>query len=168
MGIEVTQSFNVVITTTRVETGVAPSTNVVRGGVLIRIVTKFDRGLGEVSVGRNLTRVVGTPQMVFTNSIMTIHVNKITKWPPMSSIVVRRYKSINVTNPIGRHWKPSIIIQGILDHKNVVFKYPNFIKYDDPNAHVIMFNYVVNANAKTSKEYIVNAFNYMLRNITLD
>jgi hypothetical protein len=50
----------------------------------------------------------------------------------------------------------------------VVFKYPNFIKYDDPNAHVIMFNYVVNANAKTSKEYIVNAFNYMLRNITLD
>jgi hypothetical protein len=89
MGIEVTQSFNVVIITTRVETVVAPNTNVVRGGELIRFVAKFGRGLGEVSVGRNLTkssglpttttRVVGTPQMVFTNSIMTIHVNRIRK-----------------------------------------------------------------------------------------
>ncbi len=29
-----------------------------------------------------------------------------------------------------------------------------------------MFNFVIKENAKSSKEYIINAFNYMLRDIT--
>jgi hypothetical protein len=46
-------------------------------------------------------RVVGTPQMVFTNLIMITHVHKTTYKPPMSSIDVGRYKSINAKNPRG-------------------------------------------------------------------
>jgi hypothetical protein len=67
----VTKSFNVVITTTRVEMVVAPNMNVVRGGVLTKSTTNLGRGLGRVFTGRNLsrslgiltttTRVVGTP-----------------------------------------------------------------------------------------------------------
>jgi hypothetical protein len=86
-GIGVTQSLNVGITTTRVEMVIAPNMDVVRRGILIRFVTKLSNGLGGVSIGRNLnrslalptiiTKVVGTPQMVFTNPIMTTHVNRI-------------------------------------------------------------------------------------------
>jgi hypothetical protein len=47
------------------------------------------------------TTIVGTPQMVFTNLIVTTHVNKTTNQPPMNSIVAGRYKSINVGNPKG-------------------------------------------------------------------
>jgi hypothetical protein len=64
---------------------VAPSMNVVRGGALIGFAINFGRGLGGVSTGRKLSkssrlpittiRVVETPRMVFTNSIMTTHVN---------------------------------------------------------------------------------------------
>jgi hypothetical protein len=56
-------------------------------GVLIESVTNFSSGSGGVSTGRNLsqssalptttTRVVGILQMVFTNMIITIHVNMI-------------------------------------------------------------------------------------------
>jgi hypothetical protein len=68
-----------------VETIIGPNTNVVRGGVLIGFVANLGHGSSEVSMGRNLSRnlgipttntgVVGTPQMVFTNQIMTTHVN---------------------------------------------------------------------------------------------
>ncbi len=68
------------------ETVVAPNTNVVRGGVLIRFATNLCHGSSRILAGRNLSRslglptttngVVGTFQMVFTNLIMTIHVNK--------------------------------------------------------------------------------------------
>jgi len=64
---------------------VAPNINVVRRGVLIGFITKLGSRLGGVSVVKNLnqnltllitiTRVVGIPQMMFTNSITTIHVN---------------------------------------------------------------------------------------------
>ncbi len=71
IGIDVIQSPNVIITTTRVETIVAPNKNVVWSGILIGSVTN----LGNRSVGvltrRNLsrsstlptttTKVVGTP-----------------------------------------------------------------------------------------------------------
>ncbi len=50
----------------------------------------------------------------------------------------------------------------------VVFKYPNFKKDVDLDAHVKVFNYVVKGNAKSSKKYIINAFSYMLRDTTLD
>jgi len=38
----------------------------------------------------------------------------------------------------------------------------------DPNVHVTMFNSIVKVNAKTFEEYIINAFNYTLRDTTLD
>ncbi len=70
-GIKVTQSLNAVMTTTRVETVVAPIMNVVRRGVLIGFATNLGRRLGKYLVGRNLSRslelpvitsrVVGTP-----------------------------------------------------------------------------------------------------------
>jgi hypothetical protein len=37
--------------------------------------------------------------MVFTNPIMTTHVNMTVNWPPMNSMVVGMYISINVKNP---------------------------------------------------------------------
>jgi hypothetical protein len=70
------------------ETIIAPNTNVVRGGILIRSTTNLGLGLGGVSAKRNLnqslglpiatTGIVGTPHMVFTNLIMTTHVNMTT------------------------------------------------------------------------------------------
>jgi len=69
-----------------VETVVAHSMDVVLKGILIGFVTNLGSGLGGVLIGRNLnwslalpiitTKVVGTLQMVFTNPILTTHVNK--------------------------------------------------------------------------------------------
>jgi len=63
-----------------------PSIDVVRRGVLIRFTTKLGNISSGVLVVRNLnrslalpttiSRVVCTPQMVFTNPITTTHVNK--------------------------------------------------------------------------------------------
>jgi hypothetical protein len=70
---------------------VAPSVNVVRGGILIGSTINLGSGSSGVSARRNLnwssalptvtTRVVETFQMVFTNPIMTIHVNRTTNRP---------------------------------------------------------------------------------------
>jgi hypothetical protein len=49
------------------------------------------------------TAIIGTPQMVFTNLIMTIHVNKTVDQPLMNSMVARRYKITNAKNPKGRY-----------------------------------------------------------------
>jgi hypothetical protein len=85
--LKVIQSLNVVITTTKVETVVAPSTNVTKRGIVIESTINLSCGSNGFST-RNLNRilglptantgVVGTPQMVFTNPIMTIHVHKTT------------------------------------------------------------------------------------------
>jgi hypothetical protein len=68
-----------------VETIVAPNIDVVRRGILIQCVAKLGSGSGGVLIGRNLnqsstlptttTRIIGTLHMVFTNLIMTTHVN---------------------------------------------------------------------------------------------
>jgi hypothetical protein len=81
---------------------VAPNMNVVRGGVLIRFATNLSLGLGGVLTRRNLsrslglliaiTRVIRTPRMVFTNLIMTIHVNRTVDRPLMNLVTTRRYK----------------------------------------------------------------------------
>jgi hypothetical protein len=65
-----------------------PNIDVVKRGVIIGFAAKLGSRLGGVLVLKNLsqssalptstTRVVGTPQMVFTNSITTIHVNMTT------------------------------------------------------------------------------------------
>jgi hypothetical protein len=108
VGVEVIQSPNAIITTTRVEMVVAPNTNVVRSGILIGFATNLGHGLGTVMIGRNLSQssgrpiviitVIGTHQMVSTNLIMITHVNRITNQPPMNSMVVGRYINKNVEN----------------------------------------------------------------------
>jgi hypothetical protein len=88
VGIEVTQSFSAIITTTRVEVVVAPNMDVVRKGVVIGYVVNVNCGSRGFLARRNLNRssrlpiasigIVGTPHMVFTNPIMIIHVHKTT------------------------------------------------------------------------------------------
>jgi nitrogen fixation protein len=83
----VTQSFDVGIITTGVETVVAPTMDVVKRGVLIGSTTNLGNGWSGVLARKKLSGnttlpitiigVVGTLQTMFTNLIMTIHVNKI-------------------------------------------------------------------------------------------
>jgi hypothetical protein len=168
-----------------VETIVAPNMNVVRR-VVIGFAINLGHGSSGFSVGRNLnrssglavanTRVVATPQMVFTNPIMTTHVHKTTHKSPRSLIDVGGYKSTNAKNPKGWYKKPFVIIQGILDHKKnhfvrpnrVAYKYLDFKKDANRDVHVRVFNYVGMANVKTFKEYIINAFNHTLKNTSLN
>jgi hypothetical protein len=77
---------------------VVPSIDVVKREVLIGFATKLGSGSSGVSTVRNLsrslalptstTRVVGIPQIVFTNLIMTTHVNMTANRPLMSLMVV--------------------------------------------------------------------------------
>jgi len=88
VGVGVIQSLDVGITTIGVETVVMPNIDVFKRGVVIGSAAKLGSKLGGVLVLRNLnqssalptstTRVVGIPQMVFTNSITNTHVNMIT------------------------------------------------------------------------------------------
>jgi hypothetical protein len=182
----VAQSLDVRITTTRVETIVAPTMDVVRRGILIGFIAKLGNGSCGVSAKMKLSgsstlpttiiRVVGTPQMMFTNLIMTTHVNTSANQPPMNSMVARGYKSTYVMNPRGGYQEPSIIIAPILDHINrhyfrpnkVTLKYPDFKKNVDLNVHVKVFNSVIKTNAKSFEENIINAFSYTLRNTTIN
>jgi uncharacterized protein YcsI (UPF0317 family) len=50
----------------------------------------------------------------------------------------------------------------------VAFKYIDFKKHANLDAHVKMFNFVVKTNVETFEEYINNAFRYKLKNITSD
>ncbi len=50
----------------------------------------------------------------------------------------------------------------------VILKYPNFKKNVDPNVHVRMFNSIMKVNVTTSEKYIINVFNYTLKNMTLN
>jgi hypothetical protein len=78
VGIEVTQSLNAVTTTIGVEMNVVPNTNVVRKGVIIGSIINLGRGLGGLSMKRNLsrslkllatnTKFVGTPHIMFFKS----------------------------------------------------------------------------------------------------
>ncbi len=167
--IEAIQLLNAIIPTIRVEIVVVANTNFVRGGILTKSTTNLGCGSRRVSTRRNLsrdfglppttTKVVGTPQMVFTNLIITICVNMIPYWPPMSSIATRGYKSIDVENLRGGYWKSFIIIAKILDHRNghfvrpnkVVFKYLDFKKDVNPDVHVRLFNFVVKLVQKLFK-----------------
>jgi hypothetical protein len=108
VGIRVIQSLDTSITTIRVETVVAPNIYVVTRWVLIGSTTKLGNKLNGISAKRNLNwnttlsiitiGVVGTPQVVFTNPIMIIHVNRNLSRPSMSSMVVGRYKNVDATN----------------------------------------------------------------------
>jgi hypothetical protein len=123
----VIQSLDVGITTTIVEMIVASNMDVVKKGTLIGSTTKLVSGSGGVLTKNNLnqnsalpttiTRVVGTPQMVFNNPIMTIHVNMIVDRPLMSSMVVGGYKSTNVVNPKGGYQKPFVVTPQNFNHR---------------------------------------------------
>jgi hypothetical protein len=94
----------------------------------------------------------------------------------MNSMAIGGYKNANVANPRGGYQEPSIVIAQNPNHKNgqfirpnkVALKYLDFKKDVDLDAHVEVFNSVLKTNAKYFKEYIINAFSYMLKNTTLD
>ncbi len=91
---------------------VEPNINVVRGGILIEFATKLGNGSNGVSTRRNLSqslalptaiiKVVGIPQMVFTNSITTTRVNMTADQPPMNSMVVGRCRCCAFKRRISR------------------------------------------------------------------
>jgi hypothetical protein len=84
-------------------------------------------------------------------------------------MAVGGYKNANVVNPEGGYQEPFVVITLILAHINsyyvksnrLAFKYLDFKKDVNPNAHVKMFNFVIKVNAKTM-------FNYTLKDTTLD
>jgi hypothetical protein len=154
--------------------------DVIKRGVQIRSATKLGSGSGGVLIGRKLngsltlptttTGVVETP----TNPILTTHVNRTTNRPLMNSMAIGRYINVNVVNPRRGYQEPFTITIPIFYHRyghyvrpnKVAFNYHDFKKNVDPNAHVKVFNSIVKGNVKTSKEYIINAFSYMLRDKT--
>jgi hypothetical protein len=111
--------------------------------------------------------------MVFTNPIITTHVNKIVDQPLMSSMAVGRCKNANVMHSKVGYRKPITITTQILDHRDghcvkpnkVALKYLDFKKDVDLDVHVKVFNFAIKANAESSEEYIINAFNYTLRDM---
>ncbi len=85
--------------------------------------------------------------------------NNTTNQPLMSSTTAGGHISIDTRN-LGRGYqKPYVISTRITNNKNghsmrrniVIFKYPNFKKYDYPNVHVGVFNFAMKTIAKTSK-----------------
>ncbi len=88
------------------ETIVVPNIDVIRRRILIRFVAKLGNGSNGILVVRNLNqnstllaaiiKVVGIPQMVFTNLILTTPMNRIANRPLMNSMVARGYRSENV------------------------------------------------------------------------
>ncbi len=94
----------------------------------------------------------------------------------MSSIATKANKSADAMNSKRRYQKPFTITTSILDHRDghyvrpnkVAFKYSNFKKDVNLDVHVIVLNFVVKVNVKTYKEYIINVFNYTLKDTTSD
>ncbi len=85
--------------------------------------------------------------------------NNTTNQPLMSSTTAGGHISIDTRN-LGRGYqKPYVISTRITNNKNghsmrrniVIFKYPDFKKYDYPNVHVGVFNFAMKTIAKTSK-----------------
>jgi len=104
------------VTTTKVETFVAPTMDVVKKGVLIRSTTNLGSGSSGVLARRKLSGnttlptitigVVRTPQMLFTNPIMITLVNRIANRPSMSSMATKGNRSVDAMNLKGRYQKP--------------------------------------------------------------
>jgi hypothetical protein len=94
----------------------------------------------------------------------------------MNSMAIRRYRSANAVNLRRGYREPFVVIAQIPNHSvgqyvrpnRVTLKYLNFKKDVDLDAHVKMFNSTIKTNVKTFEGYIINAFSYMLRDITLD
>ncbi len=143
-----------------------PNIDIVTRGILIGFATKLGSGpdvvlagwklSGSIALPTTTTRVIRTLQMVFTNPIMTTHVNRATNQPPMNSMVAGGYKSADVVNPKGGYQKPFVVTVPILDHRDghyvrlnrVALKYPYFKKDVDLDVHVGVFNFIIKANVK--------------------
>jgi hypothetical protein len=107
---------------------VVPSIDVVEREVLIGFATKLGSGSSGVSTVRNLSRslalktnitiVVGISQMVFTNPIMTTHVNMTANRPLMSLMVVGGCRSADAVHSRGGYQEPIVVTAPILDHKD--------------------------------------------------
>jgi hypothetical protein len=71
--------------------------------------------------------------MLFTNLIMTTHVNKIADRPSMNSIITGGYRSTYVKNLRGGYWKPFVVTTEIPNHINGHSIRPNMVtlKYLD-------------------------------------
>jgi hypothetical protein len=101
-------------------------------------------------------------------------VHRIADQPLMSSMAIGRYKNANAANLRGWYWEPSTITTPIFYHKNgryvrsnkLGLKYPDFKKGVNLDVHVKVFNSTIKANVKTSEQYIINVFNYMLKDTT--
>jgi len=101
-------------------------------------------------------------------------VNKTIDRPLMNSMAIRRYRSADVTNLRGGYWEPFVVITPISNHRDghyinpnkIAFKYPNFKKNVDSYVHVGVFNSVIKTNAENFEEYVINVFNYMLKDTT--
>jgi hypothetical protein len=94
----------------------------------------------------------------------------------MSSIATRRHINTYVEILKGRYQEPSVVITKIPNKKNDHFVRPNMVvlstltskKNVDLHVHVKIFNFAMKANVETLEEYIINAFSYTLKDITLD
>jgi hypothetical protein len=96
---------------------IKPNTNIAKRGVVIGSIVNLDHGLGRFLANRSLSRslpianikVVGTPQMVFTNPIMITHEHKTIYKPLMSSITVGRYRNIDAEDLKVEYRKPFVM-----------------------------------------------------------
>jgi hypothetical protein len=169
-----------------VETIVEPNIKLIRKGIIIRFATKLGSELGGISARRNLsrslmlpipiTRVVGIPEMVFTNQIMTFHGNNIVNPILMNLMAVRGCRSVDDVHSKGGFREPIVVMAPISYQKDShyvklnssIIKYLNFFLNVDPNVHVKVFNFIVKINVETFEKYIINAFSYTLKDMTLD
>ncbi len=99
------------------DTIVKLDTNIIKRGVVIGSIVNLDRGLGRFLASRSLSRslpianirVVGTPQMVFTNPIMITHEHKTIYKPLTNSISVGRYRHIDAEDLKGEYRRPFVM-----------------------------------------------------------
>ncbi len=111
-----------------------------------------------------ITGVVGIHQMVFTNLIMTTHVNKTAHRPLMNLMAVKRHKSGDVVHSKGRYQKSIVVIVPIFNHIDALYvkpnmvalKYLDFKKNVDLDVDVRVYNSIVKTNAKTSMRLAIH------------
>ncbi len=99
------------------------------------------------------------PKMVYITPIMMTQTNRYMGWPPSILINYEGHKIGSMVNPkmgglvAKPHWS--------------IFKYPYYKKDAYLDSHVRIFHAIVIANGETYEKYIINAFNYTLRKMTL-
>ncbi len=100
------------------------------------------------------------PQTMYIASIITTQANRFVGWPLSIPLKCEQHRTGSVVNTIvgGSMAKPYWS----------TLKYPYYKKNAGLDAQVRVFQTIVKANGKTLEEYIINVFNYTLREMTLD